>query len=75
MNWQCSYFPYIRKLNGDYEEQMRRIPFLNIDSLLIPSPYILDRAIDIDYEQDNVRGIPFVLDTTFLGATVGFMFD
>lgn len=33
------------------------------------------RIIDIDYEQDNVRGIPFVLDTTFLGATVGFMFD
>jgi len=33
------------------------------------------RIIDIDYEQDNVRGIPFLLDTTFLGATVGFMFD
>jgi hypothetical protein len=33
------------------------------------------KVLDVDYEQDNVRGIPFVLDTMFLGATVGFMFD
>jgi hypothetical protein len=33
------------------------------------------KIINIDYEQDNVRGIPFVLDATFLGATLGFMFD
>ena len=33
------------------------------------------KLLDIDYEQDSVRGIPFVLDTTFFGATVGFMFD
>lgn len=33
------------------------------------------RIIDLDYEEDNVRGIPFVLDGTFFGATVGFMFD
>jgi len=33
------------------------------------------RVIDVDYEKENVRGIPFVLDTTFFGATVGFMFD
>jgi hypothetical protein len=33
------------------------------------------KILDVDYEQDNVRGIPFVLDTTFFGATAGFMFD
>jgi len=33
------------------------------------------RLIDLDYEEDNVRGIPVVVDLTFLGATVGFMFD
>jgi hypothetical protein len=33
------------------------------------------RLIDLDYEEDNVRGIPVVVDLTFLGATVGFTFD
>ena len=33
------------------------------------------KLLDIDYEESSVRGIPFVLDTTFFGATVGFMFD
>ena len=33
------------------------------------------KFIDIDYEKDNVRGIPFLLDATFFGATVGFTFD
>ena len=33
------------------------------------------KLLDVDYEQDNVRGIPFVLDAMFLGTTVGFMFD
>jgi len=33
------------------------------------------KLLDVDYEQDSVRGIPFVLDTTFFGATIGFMFD
>lgn len=33
------------------------------------------KLLDVDYEQDSVRGIPFALDTTFFGATVGFMFD
>ena len=32
-------------------------------------------GIDVDYEKSNVRGIPFVLDTTFFGAVVGFTFD
>jgi hypothetical protein len=33
------------------------------------------KVLDIDYEKANVRGIPFVLDATFLGATIGFTFD
>jgi hypothetical protein len=33
------------------------------------------KIIDLDYEEDNVRGIPVVLDATFIGATAGFMFD
>lgn len=32
------------------------------------------RLLDVDYET-TVRGNPFVLDTTFFGATVGFTFD
>ncbi|RPI61046.1 MAG: hypothetical protein EHM50_06340 [Lysobacterales bacterium] len=33
------------------------------------------KLLDVDYEEDSVRGIPFALDTTFFGATVGFRFD
>jgi hypothetical protein len=33
------------------------------------------KLVDVDYEESSVRGIPFVLDTTFFGATVGFRFD
>lgn len=33
------------------------------------------KLVDLDYEEDNVRGIPVVVDLTFFGATVGFMFD
>lgn len=33
------------------------------------------KIINIDYEKGNVRGIPFVLNGTFFGATVGFTFD
>jgi hypothetical protein len=32
------------------------------------------KLLDVDYEK-TVRGRPLVLDTTFFGATVGFMFD
>ena len=51
---QCTYFPYIRRLNSAYEERIRKIPFLNIDSVLIPSPYIKDNTLDIDYEHSYV---------------------
>jgi len=32
-------FPFIRRLNDAYEKRIRLIPFLNIDSVLIPTPY------------------------------------
>jgi GNAT superfamily N-acetyltransferase len=54
MQWQSSNFPYIKRLNQEYEDVIRQSTFLNIDSLLIPSPYILDKTIDIDYEHSLV---------------------
>lgn len=54
MQWQSSNFPYIKKLNQEYENVIRQSTFLNIDSLLIPSPYIMDKTIDIDYEHSLV---------------------
>jgi hypothetical protein len=33
------------------------------------------KLLDVDYENESVRGVPFELDTMFVGATVGFMFD
>lgn len=33
------------------------------------------KVLDVDYEEESVRGIPFVLDTMFFGATIGFRFD
>jgi len=54
MQWQSSNFPYIKRLNQEYEDIIRQSTFLNIDSLLIPSPYVLDKTIDIDYEHSLV---------------------
>ncbi len=51
---QCFYFPYIKRLNHDYENRIKQVPFLNIDSILIPSPFVRDIAIDIDYEHSYV---------------------
>lgn len=47
-------FPFIRRLNSSYEKRIRQIPFLNIDSVLIPTPYEKHRALDIDYEHSYV---------------------
>jgi hypothetical protein len=33
------------------------------------------KALGIDYEEESVGGTPFVIDTMFLGGTIGFMFD
>ncbi|UFS71145.1 GNAT family N-acetyltransferase [Geomonas sp. RF6] len=54
MEWHPDDFPFIKKLTPEYEKTIRQIPFLNIDSLLIPSPYILDKAIDVDYDHSYV---------------------
>lgn len=54
MQWQSSNFPFIKKLNQEYENVIRQSTFLNIDSLLIPSPYIMDKTIDIDYKHSLV---------------------
>jgi ribosomal protein S18 acetylase RimI-like enzyme/two-component sensor histidine kinase len=47
-------FPFIRRLNLTYDKRIRQIPFLNIDSVLIPTPYEKHRALDIDYEHSYV---------------------
>jgi len=47
-------FPNIRHLNATYEKRIRQIPFLNIDSLLIPTPYEKHRTLDIDYQHSYV---------------------
>ncbi|MDT8444345.1 MAG: GNAT family N-acetyltransferase [Desulfuromonadales bacterium] len=54
MEWTPSQYPYIKKLTPDYEKAIRQSPLLNIDSLVIPSPYILDKTIDIDYDHSFV---------------------
>lgn len=54
MEWNPKQFPYIRKLTPTYERTIRQSPLLNIDTLVIPSPYILDKTIDIDYDHSFV---------------------
>ncbi|HBG07376.1 MAG: histidine kinase [Geobacteraceae bacterium GWC2_58_44] len=53
-DWQPTRFPYIKRLTPEYERAIGQLPLLNIDSLLIPSPYILDKTIDVDYEHSLV---------------------
>jgi hypothetical protein len=33
------------------------------------------KLLDIDYQDSSVNGIPFSLDTMFIGSTIGYMFD
>ena len=54
MEWNPKQFPYIRKLSPAYERAIRQSTLLNIDTLVIPSPYILDKTIDIDYDHSFV---------------------
>jgi GNAT superfamily N-acetyltransferase/two-component sensor histidine kinase len=49
-----SEFPYIRCLTPEDEKRIRKIPFLNIDTVLIPSPYVKDKKIDKDYRHSYV---------------------
>lgn len=54
MLWNPKQYPYIRKLTPAYERAIRKSPLLNIDTLVIPSPYILHKTIDIDYDRSLV---------------------
>lgn len=54
MNEPSRPYPCIRCLTQDDEKRIKLIPFLNIDSLLIPSPFIKDKTIDIDYRHSYV---------------------
>jgi len=54
MPWNPAQSPYIRKLTPAYERAIRKAPLLNIDTLVIPSPYIQDKTIDISYEHSFV---------------------
>ena len=47
-------FSHIKQMSREYEERIRHIPRLNIDSLLIPSPYERDKGIDLDDEHSFV---------------------
>jgi ribosomal protein S18 acetylase RimI-like enzyme len=47
-------FMYIRRLTTDDQKKINKIPFLNIDSILIPSPFIKDKALEIDYDHSYV---------------------
>ncbi|MEZ4598588.1 MAG: GNAT family N-acetyltransferase [Syntrophotaleaceae bacterium] len=48
MTMQKKKFPYIRPMTGEDEEKIKRIPFLNIDTVLIPSPFVRDQDLDLD---------------------------
>ena len=52
--WRAENFPYIRRLTPEDERTIAQLPLLNIDSLLIPSPYIIDKTLDVDYEHSLV---------------------
>ncbi|MHC1697236.1 MAG: GNAT family N-acetyltransferase [Geobacteraceae bacterium] len=54
MTQQSTNFDFIRCLTPEDEKRIRYIPFLNIDSMLIPSPFIKDKTIDIDYQHSYI---------------------
>lgn len=54
MEWTPEQYPAIKRLTSEYEASIAHLPLLNIDSLLIPSPYILEKSIDIDYDHSFV---------------------
>lgn len=47
-------FRYIRCLLPEDEARIKKIPFLNIDTVLVPSPFILEKSLDIDYRHSYV---------------------
>ena len=52
--WDQARYPFVRYLTPAFEKAIIRLPLLNIDSLIIPSPYVLDKSIDIDYRHSYV---------------------
>lgn len=52
--WDPARYPFIRYLTPAHEKAITQQPLLNIDSLVIPSPYVLDKTIDIDYGHSYV---------------------
>jgi len=54
MEWSPDQYPRIKKLTPGYERAIRQAPLLNIDTLLIPSPYVQDATLDIDYDHSLV---------------------
>ncbi|NJD92273.1 MAG: GNAT family N-acetyltransferase, partial [Geobacter sp.] len=52
--WDQDRYPFIRNLTPSREKAIAQQPLLNIDSLVIPSPYVLDSSIDIDYGHSYV---------------------
>ena len=47
-------YSHIRPLTQEIEDQVRRNPLLNIDTFIIPSPYILHPEIEKDREFSTV---------------------
>jgi len=54
MTWNPDDYPCIRQMTPEDKRKVRRSPLLNIDTLVIPSPYILDKTIDMDFEHSFV---------------------
>ena len=54
MEWSPQQYPYIKQLTPAYERAIRQSALLNIDTLVIPSPYIQHRTIDIAYDHSLV---------------------
>jgi ribosomal protein S18 acetylase RimI-like enzyme len=47
-------YPFIRNLTWEDEERIGKSPLLNIDTFIIPSPYIADAALEKDYNLSYV---------------------
>ena len=46
--------PYIKPMTAELEDRIRRNPSLNIDSFIIPSPYVADEALEKDFSHSYV---------------------
>lgn len=52
--WAPARYPFVRYLTPAHEKAISQQPLLNIDSLVIPSPYVQDKTLDIDYRHSYV---------------------